>query len=397
MWDWFFSNEVWVIIGSVVVLIFLLLSFSRQIKKDTDEKNKVKPTKGKVLGLGLWASVSVSLFFLVMALIVSALIQRGTDIKAISVSIQNWFIDSGISILVIILVSFIIYQIVKSTMPHLIERSVKRRHAADELEMGKRAQTLNHIIVSTLGITILVTAILMILAEIAPNITPLLAGAGIAGIAIGFGAQSLVKDVLNGVFIILEDQYRRGDVVSIAGLSGMVEDLSLRRTVLRDVNGTVHTIPNGQVTTASNMTKEWSRVNIDIAVPYYEDPERVMAIINKVGVELTEDPKFKSMIITAPCALYINDLSDKGIIIKVLGETKPLKQWDVAGEFRRRLKIAFDAEKIAIPWAYGGVFTSKKSEPDTLQCNDCGFPNPPANNFCANCGATLKQTKKQHE
>ena len=395
MWEWFFSNELWVIIVSIAILFFLFFSIRTQFRQSAANGKiaKLGPTKARVIGLGLWAAGTVGLIGVSIALIAGLLRQRGTTLAQVSDQIQAWFIDHGLPILVVVIVSLITYQIIKGVIPGIIERSVKVRDYGDEEERSRRSQTITRIVVSTLGITITVTAILMILAEIAPNITPLLAGAGVAGIAIGFGAQSMVKDVLNGLFIILEDQYRKGDVVNIAGLSGVVEDVSLRRTVLRDIDGTVHAIPNGQVVTASNLTKDWSRVNLDIPLAYYEDVDRAMAIINKVGTELNEDPSYKSMIISPPKALRVDDLGDKGVIIKILGETKPLKQWDVAGEFRRRLKIAFDKEGIAIPWAYGGVFSTRETEASAQQCPACSTPNSSNAKFCANCGASLKQAR----
>jgi small conductance mechanosensitive channel len=391
MWEWFFSNAMWFIIVSLVVLAFFFFSLRRQIRQNATEVSRLSLSRGKVLSLGLWAAGSVGLVIAVTALIASVLIWKGTDIVAISATIQDWLIGHGLPTLVIIIIAFITYQVINITVPGIIEKATKAKHTGDEQELARRSQTLTRIVVSGLGITVTVTAVFMVLAEIAPNITPVIAGIGFAGLAIGLGVQSLVKDIVNGLFIIMEDQYRKGDVVTIAGLSGLVEDLSLRRTVLRDRNGTVHTIPNGQIVTASNLTKDVSRINIDIPVAYHEDVDRVMAVINRVGLELAEDPNYRSSIMNAPRALYVDGLSDKGVIIKVLGDTKPLRQWEVAGEFRRRVKIAFDKEGIAIPWAYGGVFSGGKADNSAQTCGACGFLNPLTNKYCANCGSILRQ------
>ena len=205
----------------------------------------------------------------------------------------------------------------------------------------------------------------MILAEIGVNITPLLAGAGIAGVAFGFGAQSVVKDMLRGLFIIAQNQYNKGDVVRIAGITGLVEDVNMWRTVMRDLDGIVHTIPNGEVTTSSNYTKEWSRVNLNISVAYGEDLDHVIAVLNRVGAELAEDNTFGPMIIGTPRVLRVDNFGDSAIEIKILGETKPLKQWDVTGELRKRIKKAFDEEDIEIPWPhiklyYGDAKSSRR-------------------------------------
>jgi len=188
----------------------------------------------------------------------------------------------------------------------------------------------------------------------------------VAGIAIGFGAQSLVKDIIAGVFVLLENQYRVGDVVRIAGVDGLVEAINLRRTVLRDMDGVVHVVPNGEVRVASNLTKEWSRVNLNISVGYGEDLDRVMAVIDRVGLELAQDPQWRDAILTPPRSLRVDKFGDSGIEIKVLGDTRPLKQWDVMGELRKRLKRAFDQEGIEIPWPHMKVyFGSPPGQPKT--------------------------------
>jgi small conductance mechanosensitive channel len=197
----------------------------------------------------------------------------------------------------------------------------------------------------------------MLLSELGINIAPVLAGVGIIGIAIGFGAQSLVKDIIAGLFILVENQYRKGDVVKIADVSGLVEDISLRRTVLRDMDGVVHVVPNGEIRVASNLTKEWSRVNMNISVSYNTDLNHAIAVINRVGEELAKDPQWAPFILTPPKALRIDNLGDSGIEIKILGDTKPTKQWDVMGELRLRLKKAFDLEGIEIPFPTHIIYT----------------------------------------
>jgi small conductance mechanosensitive channel len=158
--------------------------------------------------------------------------------------------------------------------------------------------------------------------------------------------------MLRGTFIVAQNLYNKGDVVQVAGKTGLVEDVSVWRTVMRDLDGIVHTIPSSEITTVSNYTKEWSRVNLDIPVAYGEDLDRVTEVINRVGAELAEDKVFGAMITGAPRVLRVNNFGDSGIEIKVLGETKPLKQWDVAGELRKRIKKAFDEAGIEIPWPH---------------------------------------------
>jgi small conductance mechanosensitive channel len=195
-----------------------------------------------------------------------------------------------------------------------------------------------------------------ILAEIGVNIVPALAGLGIVGIAIGFGAQSLVRDIISGLLILLENQYAVRDWVQIAGVDGEVEEINLRRTVVRNFDGTVHSVPNGEIRIASNFSKDWARVNMTISVAYGEDLDHVIEVINKVGEEMKGDPKWDSLMLSTPQVLRIDAFQDSGIAIRILGETKPIWQWAVMGELRKRLKKTFDEEGIEIPWPHTKVY-----------------------------------------
>jgi len=266
----------------------------------------------------------------------------------------NWFTEHGIPIIIVLVASLIGYQILKiiihRAMRGIVSARGKKRRAKEELE--KRSDTLTGYISTAVGAIVLVIAIFMILSEVGVDIAPLIAGAGVVGIAIGFGAQSLIKDYLNGLFIIIEDQYNKGDVAKIAGIAGLVESVSLRRTVLRDLDGIVHSIPNGQITTTSNYTRDWARVNLNVSVGYNEDLDHVMSVIDRVGQEMADDEYYGNLIKTPPKSLRVNKFGDSGIDIKILGQTKPIKQWEVTGELRRRLKKAFDEEGIEIPWPH---------------------------------------------
>jgi len=223
-------------------------------------------------------------------------------------------------------------------------------------EVRKRADTLSNVLITAGQVFIIVIAAFIVLSELGINIAPILAGAGVVGIAIGFGAQSLVKDIITGVFIIMENQYRVGDVVTVAGISGLVEQVNLRRTVLRDLDGIVHTVPNGDIRVASNFTKEWSRVNLNISVSYGTDLDHATAVINRVCQEMAKEPEWAPLIIKTPQVLRVDNLGDSGIELKILGDTKPIRQWDVMGEIRKRVKKAFDEEGIEIPWPHTKVF-----------------------------------------
>jgi small-conductance mechanosensitive channel len=271
--------------------------------------------------------------------------------------ILNWLVEHGSRILLIVALALVLYYLLRHFVPIMVKRTVSRTmKGKPKTAIKKRADTLSNVLINTGIIAIAVVAIFTILAEVGVNVTPALAGLGVAGVAIGFGAQSLIKDIFNGLLILLENQYGVGDVVKVAGVTGLVEDVTLRRTVLRDLDGIVHSIPNSEIGVASNYTKEWARVNMNISVGYGENLSHVIAVINKVGEEMAKDPKWGPLILKAPQVLRVDALEDSGIAIKILGDAKPLSQWDLMGELRLRLKEVFDKEGIEIPWPHTKVF-----------------------------------------
>lgn len=264
----------------------------------------------------------------------------------------------GLRIILIAVAVYVALRILRHIIDPVVRATVsKQMEGEPEVEIEKRVDTLSHVIHRTILLVAVVIGLLTILPELGINIGALLAGAGLVGLAVGFGAQSLVKDVISGLFILVENQYGKGDVVNVAGVGGLVEDVNLRRTLLRDLDGAVHTIPNGEITVASNLTRQWSRVNMNVSVAYGEDLDRVMAVINRVGEQLAQDPDFGPLITGAPRALRVDDFGDSGIEIKILGETQPIRQWDVMGEMRKRLKRAFDEEGIEIPFPHRVLVT----------------------------------------
>lgn len=272
------------------------------------------------------------------------------------VSVTGWLSEHGWRIGLVIILALVAVVLVGQLGPRIIASTISKRPGESSEEVAKRSDTLARVFVNVAQIFILLVAVFTILSELRIDIAPILAGAGVVGIAIGFGAQSLIKDVLAGIFVILENEYRVGDVVRIADVTGLVEDINLRRTVLRDMDGIVHYVPNGEIRVASNFTKEWSRVNLDISVSYKEDLDRVMEVINRVCEELSKDPKWAPVIINAPKAVRVNKLGDSGIDIKIVGEVKPMRQWEVMGELRKRIKKTFDIEGIEIPWPHTKVY-----------------------------------------
>lgn len=272
------------------------------------------------------------------------------SIKTFAQSVLPWLTSHGLKILVILLFSFVAYAILKRVIARGVRISIIKDSSSSVMAQKKREDTLSRIFGGVLKIVIIAIALMMVLQELGIEIAPILAGAGIVGVAIGFGGQYLIRDVISGFFIILENQYRIGDVVDFDGTGGLVEDISLRMTTIRDLDGTVHHIPHGEIKRVSNLSKFFSRVNINVGVSYNSNLEHVIAVINRVGQEMALDPIWKDAIIKPPQFLRVDEFADSSINIKILGDTQPIRQWEVAGELRRRLKIEFDKEGIEIPF-----------------------------------------------
>ena len=266
-----------------------------------------------------------------------------------------WLTTSGIKI-VGILVAFFILSQMSRWIVRWMERFVPEKDPLQAAEAKKRARTLGNILRHALLIVMIFVAALMILGELGIQLGPLLATAGIGAVAVGFGAQSLVKDVISGFFITLENQYRIGDVIEVAGVSGLVESVSLRKTVLRDLQGKVHTIPNGEIKIVSNLSKEWSRSVLDIAVSYREDVDQVIGVLSKICRELESEEPYKSAILEPAQILGVERLGESEVIIRMMVKTIPLKQWDVGRELRKRIKARFDEKGIQIPFPHRVLF-----------------------------------------
>ncbi len=262
-----------------------------------------------------------------------------------------WLTSSGIKIFGILIGLLILSQMSKWILKWM-EKWIPEKDPIQALEAKKRAHTLGNILRHALLILLFFLAILMILGELGIQLGPLLATAGVGALAIGFGAQSLVRDVIGGFFIILENQYRIGDVIQVAGVSGMVESLSLRRTVLRDLEGRVHTIPNGEIKIVSNLSKEWSRAVLDVGVSYRENIDQVMETLSQIGKELSQEEPFKSAILEPLQILGVEQFGESQVFIRMMIKTIPLKQWEVGRELRRRIKIRFDEKGIEIPFPH---------------------------------------------
>jgi moderate conductance mechanosensitive channel len=274
-----------------------------------------------------------------------------------SEAVNSWMAAHFAKLMALVVLMVTLLLVTIWMIPRIIQSGV-RGTGTDQTkeELKKRADTLSSVISTTIQVLIIMMFLLIALTEFDINITAFLTGAGVLGLAIGFGAQSLVKDIIAGLFVILENQYRKGDVVKIADSSGVVEEINLRRTILRDMDGIIHVVPNGEIRVSSNYTKQLSKINLNISVSYDTDLEKAMAVINRVGKEMAEDPTWAAALLSAPRALRVDKLGDSGIDIKVVADTRPSRQWDTSGELRLRLKKAFDKEGIEIPWPHTKVF-----------------------------------------
>lgn len=270
-------------------------------------------------------------------------------------AIIRWLMSSGLRVILILVGAFIVVRLA-GFITRRVENAFEDNDPSTTSEREKQAATLGKVVRNIIRILVWGVAIMMVLKELGIDIGPILAGVGILGLAVGFGAQSLVKDFLSGMFVLVENQYNVGDVIKAGGVSGLVEKITLRATTLRDLEGNVHIIPNGAIDVVTNKTRQWSRFVFDIGVAYKENVDEVMGVLKEIGDELAGDPQFASMI-TAPLeVLGVEDFADSAVVIRVMFTTQPLKQWTVGREFRRRVKNTFDAKGIEIPFPHTTIY-----------------------------------------
>jgi small-conductance mechanosensitive channel len=264
-------------------------------------------------------------------------------------SIAQWAFGHGLTIL---LVALFAYALVRTTslLVRRFEHEVSQGTSLDALERAKRARTLGTLINNVATTAITGAAVLIVLDEFGVNITPVLTGAGIAGLAVGFGAQTLVRDIISGFFMILEDQVRVGDSAAINGTGGLVEQINLRTIVLRDEEGTLHVFPNGSITTLANRSKDFSYYVISMGIPYHEDVDRVTQILRNVGDELQKDSHYGVFILEPIEIMGVDAFADWAVQIKLRIKTVPQRQHEVGRELRKRIRRAFDEHKIAVPF-----------------------------------------------
>jgi small conductance mechanosensitive channel len=269
---------------------------------------------------------------------------------------QPWLDNPWVRIAIIIVLSYALLHAGRALVRRFVSLSL--RFASDDpvgrLTVEKRRTTIQRLLNSVLGILIVSGAVLMVGDELKFDIVPLIASAGLAGLAIGFGAQTLVKDLINGAFIIFENQFNVGDVIKAADRDGLVEEINLRTTVLRDLSGTVHIIPNSAITTVSVLTKGWSRLVLDVDVAYREDVDRVTSVLAGVLEEYAAENK--NAVLEPPQILGVEKLGDSSVTIRALVKTVPAKQWEAGRALRKLVKAKFDAEGIEIPFPQRSVW-----------------------------------------
>ena len=277
---------------------------------------------------------------------------------------STWLVGEGLRILLIAALAYFATRVASLGIDHF-EAVVADRGSdnRDTLDFANRLHTIGGLVKNAVNVLVIGAATLMILEEFGVNITPLLTAAGIGGLAVGFGAQNLVRDVISGFFLILEDQIHVGDVVKIDDTSGLVESVKLRTVVLRDLSGTVHIIPNGSITTLSNMSKEFSYSVMDVGVAYKEDTDTVVDVLRDVGADIQSDKDFGQHILDELEVLGVDDFADSAVTIKIRIKTRPLKQWMVGRELRRRIKKAFDTAGIEIPFPHISLYMGEVSNP----------------------------------
>ncbi len=268
-------------------------------------------------------------------------------------------------VLLILVIARVLIAVLHSVFRRLERELEQRAEAQGEgaVEARKRAETLVRLLRQGVLLLIWIMAVLIVLGQIGINIGPVLASAGVAGLAVGFGAQNLVRDVISGFFLILENQVRVGDVAVVNGTGGLVEAINFRTLVLRDLSGTVHIFPNGTINNLANLTKEWSAYVFDIGVAYKEDTDRVVEVLRRVADGLRADEYFGPLMVDAVEIFGVDKLADSAVVIKGRIRTRPIKQWEVGREFLRRVKQAFDREGIEIPFPHRSLYVGEATKP----------------------------------
>ncbi len=341
---------------------------SRIAEKETTSTEEVEAWTGQVVtylrrGIELLAGLGVLLVML-----------RGFGLGGVSAfsweTLTTWASTHGLRILLVAAGALLLNRVLGmliSRLPHLLMLRARGDSPVEISEQKQRLDTLSRLLRSIATTLVMGMATLIILRELGLDITPILTGLGIGGLALGFGAQNLVRDFISGFFIILENQVAVGDVAIINGKGGLVEAIRLRTIVLRGLDGTVHVIPNGAISELSNMTKDFSYYVIDLGVAYKENTDHVVEVVKEVAAGLRQDPEYAGMILGDLEVLGVDDFADSAVVIKVRIKTLPIKQWAVGRELRRRIKHAFDERGIEIPFPHLSVYVGEATKPFSVQ------------------------------
>jgi small conductance mechanosensitive channel len=344
-----------VIIGSIATLVisaFAAIFARRLVRRALNAAVGEHLTVSSPLVRGPLRLVAVATFLLIASLVIFPAFELTGLQPRTGISLRDtstWVFVNGRKVLLIALLAYALNRIT-ALLVRRFEYKVSQGTSVDALERAKRARTLGSLVQKVTTILISSIATVMILYEFGVNITPVLTGAGIAGLAVGFGAQTLVRDIISGFFMILEDQVRVGDVASINGVGGLVEEINLRTIVLRDEEGAVHVFPNGAINTLANRSKDFSYYVISLSVPYQEDPDRIIRILRDVGETLQKDARFGPFVLEPVEILGVDAFGDWAMQIKLRIKTVPQKQWDVGREFRKRIRQALAAAGVHVPY-----------------------------------------------
>jgi len=346
----------WLEVALVLLLAWLL---GRYGARALNALGRLAPREGesrlfRLLGLLWWGGVALA----ALSYLAHALNLPHEPFRSWGRGLALWLGRQGLTALAVLALTLLGYRLVP-----LLLRGLPEPEGEAHTREAVRRRTLKAVSESALKVAVLGMGGLLFLANLGLNVTALLAGAGVAGLALSLAAQNLVRDLINGFLILLEDQYGVGDIVQIGGVGGQVERFTLRLTVLRDLEGRVHFFPNSEVRQVTVLTQEWSRAVVDVGVAYKEDLDRVLEVFRDEATRLYEDPGWRERFTAPPEVLGVQNLADSGVVIRVLFSTKPAEQWAVAREFRRRIKNRLDREGIEIPYPHRKVYFGEAPRP----------------------------------
>lgn len=349
--DWLKGTIVAVLVLALAYLVAELVSrviastIGRVTRHVPGDAAQLRATRAGLRAVRLVLALLVGLVLVFPAM---ALVGLRAPVGLTPERLGEWAAGSGLRIALVVLISWLLTHVV-SLLVARMEAEIGTANTVDVLERTKRARTLGTLIQNTVYTLVSTIALLIVLRELSVDITPILTGAGIVGLAVGFGAQSLVKDVISGFFVILEDQVRVGDTANIDGTSGLVERITLRTIILRDEAGTVHVIPNGSIQRLSNHTKDFSYYVTSLAVSYREDTDRITRLLADVADGMQHDTAFAPFMLGPADVLGVDRFAESTLDVKVRIKTVPSKQFVVGREFLRRVKKALEHEGIELP------------------------------------------------